>query len=53
MGTIVEVFDDSKKRYVAQEVVRKDYNDIGDAEYKGIEAALIRYADELYWKMKM
>lgn len=47
MGSIIEIFDESKERYVAQEVIINNYSTMCESDYKAIEAALIKFAEDI------
>ena len=45
MGEIIEIFDDNRKKYVAVPIEGSSV--MRESDYARIEAALIRFADEL------
>jgi hypothetical protein len=47
MGTIIQMFDEVEKRYVEKVIEIKDHLEMSDSDYKRIETALIKFADDL------
>ncbi|WP_155838057.1 hypothetical protein [Butyrivibrio sp. FCS014] len=45
MGKIIEIFDDTRKKYVEMFLVNP--STMSEEDYKRIETELIRFADEL------
>ena len=46
MGTVIDMFDDAMSRKMEIEEAF-EYKNMGESDYKRIEAALIRFAEDL------